>query len=123
MPSRVMDSIPCGTRSSSCSTKDLLLTSSFPKRRSWRLRPEPILRSLSSQRPRCIAVRLLARTRKDRELEKDDGDRYPASQRDGGRRGISSLSGFRDECLRPPVQLADPVPLVERRRARTSLEL
>jgi hypothetical protein len=30
------------------STRDLRLTSSFLKRRSWRLRPEPILKSLST---------------------------------------------------------------------------
>src|SRR6266496_3678722 len=50
------------------STRDLRLTSSFLKRRSWRLRPEPILKSLSSRRTKCIAVRLLARNRRTMEL-------------------------------------------------------
>src|SRR6266508_2332662 len=68
MPSRVRNSIPCGIKSSSSSTKDLRPTSSFLKRRSWRLRPEPILKSLSSRRTKCIAVRLLARNRRTMEL-------------------------------------------------------
>src|SRR6266536_5801957 len=68
MRSRVRNSIHYGSKSSSSSTRDLRLTSSFLKGRSWRPRPEPILKSLSSRRTKCIAVRLLARNRRTMEL-------------------------------------------------------
>src|SRR5512132_2091126 len=84
MPSRVRNSIPCGTKSSSSSTRDLRLTSSFLKRRSWRLRSEPIRKSLSSRRMKCIAVRLLAPN------SKDDGDTPPRNRIARG--GVSPYS-------------------------------
>src|SRR4029450_1761034 len=64
MPSRARGSTPCGTRSSSSSTRESLPTSSPLRTRSWRLRLGPILRSRSSPRTRSTAVRSLDRSRR-----------------------------------------------------------
>jgi len=55
---------PCGTRSSSSLTRELLPTSSRLRTRSWRLRLGPILKSRSSRRTRSTAVRSLDRSKR-----------------------------------------------------------
>src|SRR5229473_814868 len=66
MPFRVMHSIPYGNNSSSFSITDLRLISSFPRRKSRRLPPAQIPKSLSSIRAKRIVVRWLARNKRSR---------------------------------------------------------